>query len=212
MRNDLILKNFVCGPLATNCYIFGAPSLHKENVKEVVIIDPAGCRSEIIDYISSHTLTPKMIILTHGHIDHIALLLPIKLHFKIKVAIHEADSHYLSNPDFSMRHLIESEYRPQKPDILLKDNDTLDIGSSTMKIIHTPGHTPGGICLLVENLLFTGDTLFAAGIGRTDLPGGDFGALKHSLAKKLWSLPDDLTILPGHGPKSKLGLEKKRVF
>ncbi|MGA1824474.1 MAG: MBL fold metallo-hydrolase [bacterium] len=212
MRNDLILKNFICGQLATNCYIFGAPSLHEKDIKEIVIIDPAGNSSEIINYIDANELVPKMILITHGHIDHVADIYPIKDHYAIDVAIHKADALYLDNPDPFIQQIMGGDYYPVTPDRFLDDNDTIEIGTSTIQVIHTPGHTPGGICLLVDSLLFTGDTLFAAGIGRTDFPGGDYGALKNSITTKLWPLPDDLTILPGHGPKSKLGMEKKRAF
>lgn len=204
---NMLVKNWVCGPLGVNCYLVG--SLKD---KEFVLIDPGGCHGEVARFIDKQGFQPKLIIATHGHLDHIMAMPDLRKRWNIKVACHTKDIPFFNNPDPFLEGFLGQGFKPFKPDQALEDGDRIDIGSYVMEVIHTPGHTPGSVCLLIPPYLFSGDTLFQAGVGRTDLPGGDYSALVHSLRERLWPLSDELILLPGHGSPSRLGVEKKGQF
>ena len=201
--DKVILKKLVVGPLASNCYIVGS-----ETTKEGMIIDPADEAEEILRGIEELGLKIKFIVLTHGHPDHVGALKEIKEATGAEIAIHTDDGEILRQQFLGF--LFGLSYpEPPAPDRLLKRGDGIDIGDLRFSVLHTPGHTPGGICLLGHGVLFSGDTLFNCGIGRYDLPGGDYNQLMDSLHTKLMVLPDDTIVYPGHGPETTIGAERR---
>ncbi len=197
-------KTFILLPgLETNTYLFWDGI-----TKQAAIIDPALPSQELSDFITDQGLAINYIINTHGHADHIGGNSFFHNQFNAPVCIHADDAEMLISSKLNLSAYLEYEMMPTKADLLLDENSELLLGNERIKIIHTPGHTKGGICLLIDNLLFSGDTLFYLDIGRTDLPGGNYEALLSSIRKKLIILPDDTVVLPGHGPASTIGIEK----
>ena len=198
----MIVKKLVVGPFASNCYIIGS-----ESNKEGVIIDPGADAEEILNNVKDLGLDTKFIVLTHGHIDHIGALKEVKDATGAEAAIHTDDAKSLN--DHSLGRVFGLSYPPPPaPDRLLKGGDSIDIGDLHLLVLHTPGHSPGGICLLGEGAVFSGDTLFNYGIGRTDLPGGSYSQLMNSIHTKLMILPDNTIVYPGHGPDTTIGTER----
>jgi len=198
----MILKQLVVGPLATNCYIVGS-----ESSKEGMIIDPGDEAEVILRNAKDLGLEIRSIVLTHGHIDHIGALKEVKEATGAEVAIHTDEAKSLQRQSSST--LLGLSYPiPPPPDRLLKDGDSMDIGDRHFLVLHTPGHSPGCICLLGEGIIFSGDTLFNYGIGRTDLPGGSYDQLMNSIQTKLMILPDNTAVYPGHGPDTTIGAER----
>jgi len=200
----MILQKLCVGELSTNCYILG-----DEKTNQGVVIDPGGDFDLIDENIEKLNLKIKYIILTHGHIDHIKALVPLKKKTKAKVLIHKEDLPILSNPIYNLSQFTGEDSSFSEPDLLLKDGDTIEFGKTKLLVLHTPGHTPGSISLYTDNLLFTGDTLFCEGVGRTDLPGSSQEKLLNSVKQKLFTKPDDTEVFPGHGPSTTIGWEKK---
>ena len=199
----MIFKRLVVGPFASNCYIIGS-----ESNKEGVIIDPGADAKEILKNVKDLGLKTKFIVLTHGHIDHIGALKEVKDATGAEAAIHTDDAKSLN--DHSLGRVFGLSYPPPPaPDRLLKDGDSIDFGNLHLLVLHTPGHSPGGICLLGEGVVFSGDTLFNYGIGRTDLPGGSYSQLMNSIHTKLMILPDNTIVYPGHGPDTTIGTERR---
>ncbi len=191
------------GPLFANCYI-----LTCEEIKEAVIIDPGGDADYILREVKRLRVDVKAVINTHGHVDHIAADEPVIKATGAKLMIHEDDAAMLKSPARNLSLLGGVPLPPLKADRLLQDGDTVAFGSEALEVIHTPGHTPGGICLLADDIVFTGDTLFAKGIGRTDFPGGSYETLLRSIRERLLTLPDDTRVYPGHGPPTTIGQER----
>jgi|TARA_B100000315_G_C14532991_1_gene567100 glyoxylase-like metal-dependent hydrolase (beta-lactamase superfamily II) len=199
----MILKKLELGPFATNCYVVGS-----ESGNEGMIIDPADDAQTILSNVKDSGLDIKSILLTHGHLDHIGALKAVKEATGAEVIIHSDDAAILQDQSLGM--LFGLPYRtPSLPDRLLKDGDSMDIGDLHFQVLHTPGHTPGGICLQGHGIVFSGDTLFNYGIGRADLPGGNHSQLVNSIHRRLMVLPDDTIIYPGHGPDSTIGAERQ---
>ena len=199
----MIVKRLEVGPFASNCYIIGS-----ESNKEGVIIDPGADTKEILKNVNKLGLNIKFIVLTHGHIDHTGALKEIKDATGAEVAIHADEAESLQ--DRSLAAMFGLSYSPPPPpDRLLQGGDSLDIGDLHFQVLHTPGHSPGCICLLGEGVVFSGDTLFNYGIGRTDLPGGNYSQLMDSIHTKLMVLPDGTVVYPGHGPETTIGAERQ---
>ena len=200
----MLLKQLIVGELETNCYILG-----DEKTKEGVVIDPGGDGDLIMENIKRLNLKIKYIILTHGHADHLAALNELKKETDAQIVIHEQDADMLTEPRYNLSMFTGKDIVCPKADRLLEDGDKIDFGNLTLEVLHTPGHTPGGISLYIDNILFTGDTLFCEGVGRADLPGSSYEKLLRSIKEKLFSKPDDTKIYPGHGRESTIGWEKK---
>ncbi len=200
----MILKALIVGPLETNCYILG-----DEKSKEAIVIDPGGDFEEIEKQVKELNLKVKYIILTHGHFDHTGALAQLKKATGGEVLIHEKDASMLSPSDQTQPFLMESGADPCPADGILKEGDKIQFGRYSLEVLSTPGHTPGGISLLTDKMIFVGDSLFCGSIGRTDLPGGSFEQLIDSIKNKLLTKGDDYLIYPGHGPASTVGEEKR---
>ena len=201
----MILKALTVGPLETNCYILG-----DEKSKEAVVIDPGGDFKEIERQLKESNLRVKYIVLTHGHFDHTGALAQLKKSTNAKVLIHAEDASMLSPDDQAQPFFLESGADPCAADGTLQEGDVIQFGENMLEVLHTPGHTPGGISLLIDKMIFVGDTLFCGSIGRTDLPGGSFEQLIDSIKRKLLSKGDDYLIYPGHGPATTVGEERRK--
>lgn len=200
----MILETIEVGQLDANCYI-----LAQDRGGKAVIIDPGGDAPKIQKVLEKYSLEPGLIINTHGHIDHIGA----DDKFNVPVYVHEADAGLLRDPQLNLSNFLMSDFRVGgscaiKP---LKEKELVGLPGLQLEVIHTPGHTPGGICLLLKQpahkILFTGDTLFYSSIGRTDFPGASHKLLLNSIRDKLLGLPKDTVIYPGHGPSSTIGDE-----
>jgi len=199
----LIFQKLELGSFASNCYIVG-----DDTTKEGLIIDPGAEASHILESVKALGLNIKWIVLTHSHIDHIGALTEVKEATNARVAIHEKDAATLQDQSH-MRVFGLSVDNPPAPDWLLKENDVIDIGNLHFKVLHTPGHTQGGICLLADGFVFSGDTLFNFGIGRADFPGSSYDQELDSIQRKLMVLPDNTIVYPGHGPDTTIGVERR---
>ncbi len=200
-----ILKVIV-GPLEVNCYI-----VFDRETKEGAVVDPGGDAEEIKAALRENGVAAKYIINTHGHFDHVGANGTLKETLNCPIAIHQEDEPLLEYAhDQAIMFGVKTPKQP-KADMLLKDGDEITFGRLRMKVIHTPGHTRGGVCLFMkeQKVLFTGDTLFAGSVGRTDFEGGSTKALMDSIKKKLLTLGDEVAVLPGHGPESSIGEEKE---
>jgi glyoxylase-like metal-dependent hydrolase (beta-lactamase superfamily II) len=204
----MILKELVVGPFGSNCFIVGS-----EATKEGMIIDPGAGADSIVNAARDLGLSIVLIVATHNHMDHVGALGQVKEATGADYVVHEADVEGMSSGMFGrvfgavMGGSLKS---PPQPDRLLHDGDVIEIGDLNFTVLHTPGHTLGGISLLGEGVVFSGDTLFNFGIGRTDLSGGDYVTLINSIMTKIMSLPDDTVVYPGHGPSTTVGAERKR--
>ncbi len=178
------------------------------DTKKAFIVDPGGRSKPLDNYIDSHGYEIVYIILTHGHGDHICGIPYYKERFGAPVVGHEGDNFLFMDSSENLSTSFVGYPIEFTPDIYVNDGDTLTVGNMTLKIFHTPGHTPGGISILVDNILFSGDTLFADSIGRTDFKGGSFRVLKKAVYDKLFVLPDDTFVLPGHMGQTTIGHEK----
>ncbi len=200
----MFLHGMVVGSIATNCYIVGC-----EKTKEAAVIDPGEEGEKILAVLNEVGYKAKQIINTHGHMDHISANGMIKSETGAQLVIHKDDADYLTNASKNLSGLMGQNNTGPAADRLLEDGDTIKIGDTiTLTVIHTPGHTPGGICLAAEDVIFTGDTVFAGSIGRTDLPGGSYETIIDAIKEKLLILEGDYTLYPGHGPASTLKEEK----
>jgi len=201
--SNIVLEQLVVGPLAVNCYLLGCSISQK-----MAVIDPGGEVQRIWPRVTEIGYSLEYIINTHGHLDHIAGNQELKQKSQAGIIAHPDDLILMTRRDNFLSTMIPDAKPSPPPDQLVHDEDIIKLGKLSLKVIHTPGHTPGGICLLVGDILFTGDTLFADGIGRTDFPGGNYAQLIASIKNKLYVLDEQLRILPGHGDESTLGREK----
>lgn len=198
----LKLKKLVVGVIANNCYILS------DDQKNAFVIDPGGDGEEIIKECRGFNI--HYIINTHGHLDHIGANTELKNAFPhAQIVIHKSDEEMLYDPNLNLSTLMGKKVTSSKADIVVDDGDTLDFAGKSIEIMHTPGHTRGGIIIKIEDYVFTGDTIFAGSVGRTDFPGGDMKTLVNSIKNKILSLPDHLTIYPGHGPETTVKEERE---
>ncbi len=199
----LAILNFRYGPFAENTYVVVGPS-----GRNAMVVDP-GIESEpVLDALRSRGLTCAMIANTHGHLDHVACNAFFKRETGAPLAIHAADLPFLRNVSAQASlYGLDAENSPD-PDLLLVEGVPLTFDGISFDVIHTPGHTPGGVCLRRGDQMLVGDTLFAGSVGRTDLPGGDWNTLVDSIRRKLFLLPDDVRCLPGHEGETTIGRER----
>ncbi len=199
-KGDYLLYTIYLDSVNTNCYIFGS-----KKTKKVIVIDPGADAGKIKQLIAGESLTPECIVNTHGHIDHIGANHDLGL----PVYIHERDANFLTNPLLSLAAFYGKLKGSPKASRILTDNDVIQISDINLRVIHTPGHTPGGISLYYDGIVFTGDTLFAQGIGRTDFPYGDSKDIENSIKEKLFILDESTLVFPGHGESTTIGSEKR---
>lgn len=200
----MIIERLVVGMLQCNCYIVAC-----EERKVGIIVDPGGDAPTILDRVEELSLTIKLIVNTHGHIDHIAANRPLKEATAAQIAIHREDAQWLVTDQGDYARMLGVLSPGPAADILLDEGDEVAFGNEGLQVIHTPGHSLGGISLVGDGLVFCGDTLFAMGVGRVDLPGGSWETLMHSIKTQLFTMPDDTTVHTGHGPPTTIGREKR---
>lgn len=201
----MIVKQFEVGNFNIFSYLVG-----DEQAGECLYIDPSSQCDMLVKQAESLGLTIKYIVNTHCHIDHVMGNGEMIRKTGAKVILHEADVDGMEERDPNILAMFRAQ-NPPPPDILVRDGDLVKVGSVELKVLHTPGHTPGGMCLYIEGMVFTGDSLFVGSIGRTDLPGGNYHELETSIRKRLYTLPEDTIVYPGHNyghlPTSTIGQE-----
>ena len=202
----MILETFPVGPLRCNCTILG-----DEVTQEAVVVDPGDNIPEILSRLHKHGLTLRQIVITHAHIDHVGGAVLLKKATGAPVFLNQHDLGLLGAMEMQAGWLGVPTPEVASPDASADDGLTVGLANLRAEVIHTPGHTPGSICLLFQqqHLLLAGDTLFAGSIGRTDLPGGDGAQILRSLRSRLMVLPETTRVLPGHGPETTIGEEKQ---
>lgn len=203
-RTDVIIKSLVVGPIMANCFILGCEKTH-----QAVVIDPGAESGKILMALANLKLTVEYIINTHGHFDHVGANKKMKEVTGAKLLIHKLDEPMLSMLSNTAAAFGLSAENSPLADQTIEDGDTIQFGDIILTVIHTPGHTPGGISLFCDDSVFVGDTLFEGSIGRTDFPGGDYGTLISSIQKKLFPLGDHVTVYCGHGSETTIGKEKR---
>lgn len=201
----MAVMSLAVGPLFTNCYIVAG-----EN-HEALIIDPGGDADEIIESVQRQGLRIRYLVATHAHFDHVGALRALQEASEGETLMHRADLPLLQNLSAQGASFGIRVGPPPRIDRFLEEGEVLDLGDggSPFRVLHTPGHSPGGISLLGEGMVFVGDTLFAASIGRTDLPGASHQVLLHSIREKLLSLEDQVLVFPGHGEATTIGRERR---
>jgi glyoxylase-like metal-dependent hydrolase (beta-lactamase superfamily II) len=196
-----VIKGMALGPFGTNTYVVGC-----NETKEGVVIDPGFEPEVILSVVEELELNVGIVLLTHGHVDHVSAVGPVASALEAKVIIHEDDVEiYRAAPKMALMFGITAA-APPEADRLLKEGDVVEVGKLKFKTLHTPGHSPGSVSFVMEeqNLVFSGDTLFARGIGRTDFPGGSFSEISNSIKTKLYTLDGSMQVLSGHGPPTTL--------
>jgi glyoxylase-like metal-dependent hydrolase (beta-lactamase superfamily II) len=203
-NKNMLLIRLVVGPLQVNCFI-----LADDKTKEAVVIDPGEDPQDILRIVKEKELKVRYIVNTHGHFDHIGANKAVKEATGAEILIHEGDAPVLASaPRHSVAFGMSSVASPPA-DRYVKHGDIISAGEISLKVLHTPGHSPGGISLLEQGMVFTGDALFAGSIGRTDFPGGDLLTLLRSIKANLLNLPDETRVFSGHGPASTIGEERR---
>ena len=196
----MLLKLLTLGELSVNCYIIA-----DDRTREAAIIDPGADPDAIKDCIKTNKLKPQFIINTHGHADHIGA----NRFLGLPVWIHRLDKAFLTDARLNLSGAFGLEIISPEALKLLEGGDEIELGDIRLKVIHTPGHTPGGISLLTDKAVFTGDALFRESIGRTDFPYSREKDLVQGITQRILTLPDETIVYPGHGPSSTIGHEKK---
>lgn len=199
------IKKFVVGPIQTNCYIVF------DSESKAFVIDPGFPSKEILNFIKKNNLKVEYILITHGHFDHTSFAKELQDETKAKIALSAKEIPLIEGSYHWGGQQMGYETKEFTPDVLLKDGDVLEIGSMKIEVISTPGHSPQGLCFYLEKekILFSGDTLFAAGVGRTDIPGSNENILWESLMKKVLVLSDETRVLPGHGEETTIKEEQR---
>jgi len=201
------IDRLILGAYQTNCYVLR----NSETATDCLIVDPGLEAGDLLDFLREHKLNPVAVVLTHGHIDHMAGVAELRQRYSgIKVYIHKLDAEMLIKPAHNLSALAGVMFKTEPADVLVEDKNVIEEADIKLDVLHTAGHTPGGICLYAkdEGLVFTNDTLFADSIGRSDFPGGSMPQLVSSIKDRLFTLPDDTKVYPGHGPETTIAHEK----
>jgi hydroxyacylglutathione hydrolase len=202
----MILRRLTVGELQTNCYLVMC-----EHTREALVIDPGGDAPDIVAALAELQAQAQLIVLTHFHFDHMLAADEVRVSSRAVLAIESSEAGWLAEPPAPLRYWAAQATRGLQADRLLRDGEQLSIGDLRFEVLHTPGHSPGGISLSLatEGIVFCGDTLFLEGVGRTDLPGGDRDGLLASIRRRLFALPDGTRVCPGHGPETTIGHERQ---
>ena len=200
----MLIKTFELGPMESNAYI-----LADEATRRAAIIDPGMNSEHLLEVLEAERLRLDLVFNTHGHFDHVFCDSYFTSKTGARLLIHEADVPLLRQMPEVARHYGFSVADPPQPDGFLRDGDIIPVGEISVRVYHTPGHSPGGVCLHVGEAVFSGDTLLAGSIGRTDIPGGSYEELVASIRAKLLSLPDATVVYTGHGPQTSIGDERQ---
>lgn len=201
------IDGLILGGYETNCYVLR----ESDAAGDCLVVDPGLEADELIDFLTERELRPVAVVLTHGHIDHIAGVALLRERFPdIKVHVHKLDAEMLAQPQTNLSAMTGFAFSTGPADVSLQEQDVIEQAGAKLLVLHTPGHTPGGISLYSpeDGVAFVGDTLFADSIGRTDFPGGSTSQLLNSVREKLFSLPDETKVYPGHGPATTIAREK----
>ena len=201
------IERLILGAYQTNCYVLR----NSETATDCLIVDPGLEAGDLLDFLHQHKMSPAAVVLTHGHIDHVAGVAALRQDYPdMKVYIHRLDAEMLTEPAHNLSALAGVMFKTKPADVLLEDKNAIEEAGVKLEVLHTPGHTPGGICLYSndEGIVFTNDTLFADSIGRSDFPGGSMPQLVSNIKDRLFTLPDDTKVYPGHGPVTKIAHEK----
>jgi hydroxyacylglutathione hydrolase len=199
MKYELV----IVGALETNCYL-----VYCEETRACAIIDPGADYEKIILSVADLELKPVIVLDTHGHVDHIGANSEIVRKYAVPLAMHPADTGMLQVSDYIELSLLLGARDSPPPDRLLAEGDEIVIGRTSLRVMHIPGHTPGSVGFIAAGVLFSGDTLFCGGVGRTDLPGGSWKDLERSIRERILTLPEETIVLPGHGPWTTIGQER----
>jgi glyoxylase-like metal-dependent hydrolase (beta-lactamase superfamily II) len=196
----------VVGALETNCYL-----VYCEETRVCAVIDPGADHEKIISTIADLELRPAIVLNTHGHVDHVGANTDIVQKYAVPLAMHAADAGMLQVSDHIELSLLLGARNSPPPDRFLAEGDEVAVGRVSLRVIHIPGHTPGSIGFLHGAVLFSGDTIFCGGVGRTDLPGGSWRDIERSIRERILTLPEDTVVLPGHGPRTTVGQERGSI-
>lgn len=198
------ISHYVVGQVQTNCYV-----VINEVNKECFIIDPGASAKQLAERIRKDELNPVAILLTHGHFDHAGAAEELAKEFGIKIYAHEAEEDTLKDPQKNVSWMVGAN-ETYHADVFLRDEQELELAGFVIKVFHTPGHTEGGCCYYIqeESVVFSGDTLFAQSVGRTDFPGGSMSAIVRSIKDKLMTLPEDTVVYPGHNDPTTIETER----
>ncbi|MEI8390361.1 MAG: MBL fold metallo-hydrolase [bacterium] len=200
----MILKHFTAGEYETNNYLVICEETH-----EAALIDAGGNYKKTVDLLKETNAELKFILHTHGHFDHVQGDWELQKNFDVKTFIHKNDELLANSLKQQLMMFGMKSAESPKIDGYLEEGQIIEVGNIKLKVIHTPGHTSGGVCFLADKILISGDTLFADAVGRTDLPGGSYKILEDSIKNKLFILDEDITVYPGHGPSTTIGYEKE---
>jgi glyoxylase-like metal-dependent hydrolase (beta-lactamase superfamily II) len=201
------IDHLILGAYETNCYVLRG----SDAAKDCLVIDPGLDAEPLLDFLQQRKLDAVAVVLTHGHIDHIAGVAALREQFPgIRVYIHRLDADMLTEPYANLSIMSGVAFSTEPVDVRLEEQDVIEQAGVKLRVLHTPGHTPGGICLYSQDeaVAFVGDTLFAGSVGRTDFPGGSMSQLLNSVKERLFTLPGETKVYPGHGPATTIAHEK----